>query len=307
MKFFAPDYYDRFACIKGSCRHSCCIGWEIDIDEDSLAYFQSIGGETGKRLEENIVLSDEGAHFKLGEHERCPFLNREGLCGLIIELGEDSLCQICADHPRFRNFWSDREETGLGICCEAAAVLILGCKEAVNIIETDDDGEEDYLSEDEAEVLGLRDELIAIVQDRSLGIDARIKKLQMFAEIDLFGVDYSHWRKVLLGLERLDDHWADELERLDGDDDAAVSPALQLPFEQLMVYLIYRHVNADDDDLSGRIAYCILIWKLLRAMLRDGGFKDLCELARLYSSEIEYSDENTAAIIDELHRLYSQI
>ena len=31
-----PDYYSAFRCIAGACKHSCCIGWEIDIDEESL-------------------------------------------------------------------------------------------------------------------------------------------------------------------------------------------------------------------------------------------------------------------------------
>mgnify|MGYP006874698003 CR=1 FL=1 len=33
--FVYPDYYKEFKCIAGECRHSCCIGWEIDIDEET--------------------------------------------------------------------------------------------------------------------------------------------------------------------------------------------------------------------------------------------------------------------------------
>ena len=32
MKIIAPNYYPAFRCIADKCRHSCCIGWEIDID-----------------------------------------------------------------------------------------------------------------------------------------------------------------------------------------------------------------------------------------------------------------------------------
>ena len=31
-----PDFYDRFRCRAAACRHSCCKGWEIDIDENTL-------------------------------------------------------------------------------------------------------------------------------------------------------------------------------------------------------------------------------------------------------------------------------
>ena len=125
MKLIAPSYYKKFKCIADKCKNSCCVGWEIDVDAETDAFYQSVGGELGKRLAENIDRSGEIPHFKLCDGERCPFLNKNGLCDVITELGEGALCQICADHPRYRNFYSDRTEIGLGLCCEAAAELIL--------------------------------------------------------------------------------------------------------------------------------------------------------------------------------------
>ena len=129
MEFVFPDYYKDFRCIAGDCRHSCCIGWEIDIDEDSLAFFESVPGEFGDRLRQNISKYGD-AHFVLGEGERCPFLNRDNLCDIILTLGEEHICGICTDHPRFRNELPGRVETGLGLCCEEAARLILSKKRA---------------------------------------------------------------------------------------------------------------------------------------------------------------------------------
>ena len=37
-----PSYYKTFQCIADKCEHSCCIGWEIDIDEDSYDYYMGI-------------------------------------------------------------------------------------------------------------------------------------------------------------------------------------------------------------------------------------------------------------------------
>ena len=79
-------------------------------------------------LKSNIEFC-EIPHFKLGVNERCPFLNNNGLCDIIINLGEDMLCQICSDHPRFRNFYECFTEIGLGLTCEAAAKIILTKKE----------------------------------------------------------------------------------------------------------------------------------------------------------------------------------
>ena len=108
MKLMAPDYYGRFRCIADRCRHSCCIGWEIDIDPDTREKYRHIPGAFGKRLNEGIEDAPEGAHFRLSQDERCPMLNQNGLCDLITTIGEQNLCQICADHPRFRNFFSER-------------------------------------------------------------------------------------------------------------------------------------------------------------------------------------------------------
>ena len=317
MKRFVPDYYADFACIMGDCRHSCCIGWEIDIDEDSLARFQNAGGEIGRRLSENIVSDGENAHFRLTENERCPFLNGDGLCDLILAKGEDVLCQICADHPRFRNFYSDREETGLGLCCEAAARLILQRSQPAEWVLIDDDGAEEALYEDEADILQLRDELTAIAQDRHLDIDARAEAIMEACGLMHMDLRFDGRGAFLTALERMDDAWAEEIKVLDTDalplpEDDQCSVAL----EQLMVYLLWRHLPAavDDGDVRGYIAFVLFIWQVMRDMIaataqKRGGFEieDAVELARLCSSEIEYSDENIGAILDQLHTLYPEL
>jgi len=304
MNRYAPDYFFEFACIKGDCRHSCCIGWEIDIDADSLAYYQSVPGELGRQLRENISMEGD-AHFRLRDNERCPFLNGEGLCDLIIGLGPEALCQICDDHPRFRNYISDREEIGLGLCCEAAGRLILTHREAVQLIQLEDDGAGELVDPDEEALLALRDRLIRLFQDRSKSIDNRLRSLLEAAELPDFQPDPGHWCGFLAGLEHMDPAWPGLLHSLRAEQ-LRTLPGFDVPFEQLMVYLLYRHLSGatEDGDLQGRIAYCVLIWQLLRSLLaltKVPEMDDLIELCRLYSSEIEYSDENIGAILDEIH------
>ena len=86
MKIIKPNYYQNFQCIAEQCRHNCCIGWEIDIDEDTLSYYQALGGEMGARLKKEIA-TDSTPHFILGAHERCPFSNDGNLCDIITEYG----------------------------------------------------------------------------------------------------------------------------------------------------------------------------------------------------------------------------
>ena len=50
-----PSYYKTFQCIADKCEHSCCIGWEIDIDEDSYDYYMGIEGAFGELLKEKTL------------------------------------------------------------------------------------------------------------------------------------------------------------------------------------------------------------------------------------------------------------
>ena len=54
-----PNYYPTFRCIAGACKHSCCIGWEIDIDEETLTKYKNMSGPLGDRLRRNISSFDQ--------------------------------------------------------------------------------------------------------------------------------------------------------------------------------------------------------------------------------------------------------
>ena len=45
MKIFAPSYYKNFKCLADRCTHSCCIGWEIDVDADTLLRYEQLTGD----------------------------------------------------------------------------------------------------------------------------------------------------------------------------------------------------------------------------------------------------------------------
>ena len=41
MTIYWPDYCQDFKCKAGDCVHTCCAGWVIGIDKDSLARFKA--------------------------------------------------------------------------------------------------------------------------------------------------------------------------------------------------------------------------------------------------------------------------
>lgn len=302
MKTIFPDYYKEFECVKGECRHNCCIGWEIDVDPDTLSKYKAVGGEFGERLAKSISTDGE-AHFVLAENERCPFLNSDNLCDIIINLGEGYLCGICDMHPRFKNELPDRVEIGLGLACEAAGRLILSKKEPVKIlpkIDTDD------------EIILLRDEIISILQNRKKPLEERVA--EMLGRLGTDAPDVYEWLDLFLGLEMLDEGWGKLLQKAktskpDFDEFAEHVKGRETEYEQFLIYLIYRHfANAPDfDSAVARARLAVLSYELLYLLgaivfTEKGGFTldDQIELARLFSSEIEYSDENLYTILDEI-------
>jgi len=323
MKTYVPDYYSRFACRAGACRHTCCIGWEIDVDEDTLAFYRKQKGEFGRRLRDSIEVTDGTPFFKLLPGDRCPFLNGENLCDIYIHLGEEHLCQICTDHPRYRSFLGDRCEMGLGLCCEEAAALILGQEGKTAWTLFSDDGEEDAGPDEwEEAILSAREEILTQLQKRELSLAERLAAVtERYFGIPFdpgfpFGRDWTAWAEVFRNLERLekdtdpDSHpdektWDDLL-------DVLAEPVKQerLPDvwgEQLLVYFVNRHLpdSADEWDLRARLAFAVLSTAVIVKMCAstDGGFASLCDTARRYSSEIEYSEDNTAVLLDELDGL----
>lgn len=313
MKLIAPDYYTKFNCIADQCKHSCCIGWVIDVDADTLAYYHSITGLLGERLKKGIEESGETAHFILGEQERCPFLNQTGLCDLIIGLGEDSLCQICTDHPRYRNFYSDRTEIGLGLCCEAAGDLILKRQEKMTLVVLEEDGEEEELQAPDESLLLWREQLLQIAQDRSQTMEDRAETILKAAEMKIPERSLTEWADIYLELERLETSWTERLQELKCTDISQApildTPEWEIAFEQLLVYFLYRQLPfaLDDGEYEGRAVFCVLSYCIIHDLCRvhavlhgSVNLDDLVEIARQYSAEIEYSDENVEALLDAL-------
>jgi len=305
MTWVYPDYYKAFRCTAGACRHSCCIGWEIDIDEETLRRYDRAAGALGQRLRENIERG-ELPHFVLGEEERCPFLNEENLCEIILALGEEALCEICREHPRFHNQYPGRTESGLGLCCEAAGSLILGRKEPVKLLMDGKAEEEDLL-------LSLRDSVLETLQERTRPLEDRVEMMLDMCSAALPERTVGQWAQILLELERLEESWTGRLKRLKS---AALCEGLwtdrfQLEQEQLLVYFVYRYLGQarDERDLAARAAFAVLAQRILCAMgellLRERGevaFADLVELARQFSAEVEYSEENMEQLLDILGR-----
>ena len=298
MLYVEPDFYGEFQCIADKCAHSCCLGWEIDIDEDTAALYEGLPGELGEELRQKMCQEPE-PHFCLTEEERCPFLNEKGLCRLILGFGEDVLCDICREHPRFYNDFPQRQEAGLGLCCEEAVRLLLaeeGPLRLVCICEGQGETEE-------PELIALRGRMFTILGDFNLPMEERISRCCQVMGMGAMPFDAGCWRDFFLGLERMDEAWRLALLTVEPD-------KLPLPGDakhsRLLQYMLYRHFASVENKAQAGLVlqFCVLSLRLLWAMEQRGG--ELQELVRLWSAEIEYSDENIEKIVKAIKTLLFQ-
>ena len=189
-----PAYYEKFHCIAGECEDTCCAGWEIDIDDESYRFYQSVPGDFGRRLRESIreyESGEEGAYeshgFILGEDRRCPFLNGENLCNLYRELGEESLCNVCADTPRNYFEYGGAREIAVSASCPEAGRLIYRSRDKIVFVEKEIEGELDF-EESRGEILlaqsvcRARNEAVRILQERRMPLCDRISAFLHYAE-----------------------------------------------------------------------------------------------------------------------------
>lgn len=249
MYYRKPHYYDKFSCTAEQCPDTCCAGWQIVIDENSLEKYSNVSGDFGIRLLNSINWREE--IFEQYE-KRCSFLNAENLCDIYKELGADALCDTCRLYPRHIEEFENLREFSLSLSCPVAAKMILQCQESVRFLEEEDEKEEceedfedfDFLLFDC--LLEVREKLFSIVQNRTIPIEKRMycvlkiaKNLQtaldegelferdFMAEIELClqekAEDFSGnlyeivqaFRKDLLRLEVLREEWKTNLKAAD--------------------------------------------------------------------------------------------
>ena len=175
MTYDYPSYYSQFHCIGGSCPDSCCIGWEVDIDEETYNYYKSLKGPFGDRLRAHIKEDGTDRYFPLCEGGRCPFLNRENLCDIITQLGEESLAQVCMEYPRYFLEEGDYEQIDLSLSCMELGRIFFEAPDPIEYIREempDADADANPIPDTAlngrlVHVLDIRDDCIAILEDRS--------------------------------------------------------------------------------------------------------------------------------------------
>lgn len=314
--YIKPSFYDDFCCKADKCTDTCCAGWEVDIDDVTLEKYNSVQGDMKHRLNNSIIDADGQPCFRLDEKERCCFLSEKGLCDIYSALGEDYLCDICKEHPRFYDEFDGITQCGLGLCCEKVCEMLLECDSVCYIR----DFEYSDASEDTQMLLETRDEMFALIYDNTKCFEKKITALIDYAEnaeYELFGdesnifpfADKKSAIEEVLSLynktEPINERWTEFLDALNNNISAIAlcdyTPDFSL-YEKLLSYIIYRHfMNCRFDGKIYnvvRFAVCSVIFIYASECLSfiENGrvtVKDRINAIKRWSQQIEYSQENT--------------
>ena len=182
MRYLKPHYYDKFVCTAADCPDTCCAGWQIMIDEDSLDRYGKEPGEFGKRLRNSIDWEEECFYQN---NSRCAFLNDKNLCDLYKELGPDALCDTCRMYPRHTEEYEGLRELSLSLSCPEAARIMLSCKDPVRFLEEETEEEDDFEEFDFmmfSQLEDTRDVLFSVIQDRKIPLTLRMAVSEQLAQ-----------------------------------------------------------------------------------------------------------------------------
>ncbi len=318
-----PDFYDKFKCIASRCTDTCCVGWEIDVDEASQEAYRKVAGTFGDKLRANI----EDGHFKLLPRDRCPFLDANNLCEIYADLGEGALCDICREHPRFVEVYGDIMERGLGLCCEEATRLLLEGEGPLAFTTKECDEPEDEIDEEDREirdqVLYEREKFFTALADSTIPLSERVLQVFGYKGDNVFA-PFNDAREIYALLEKTESFgpaWDDTLSRIKVrietsgsimQNDASAKNATAFQGEsdftdnesaRLLAYLIYRHYAKClfDGREQGKLQFALFFWNAARLFTKEFGGK--VNAIKMLSRQLEYSDENMEILENALDSL----
>ena len=185
MRYVKPYYYNDFKCIADKCPDTCCAGWQIVIDDETLEKYSNEKDEFSYRLKNSIDWG-EGVFFQ--NNGRCAMLNDNNLCDLVTAKGEVGLCRTCHMYPRHIEEFEGVREYSLSLSCPVAARIILeDTNKLVFDIEENEDIdplEEEFEDFDffmYTQLEQARDVIFEIIQNRDLSVDMRMSYIMDMA------------------------------------------------------------------------------------------------------------------------------
>ncbi len=320
--------FDKFKCIADKCPKSCCIGWQIMIDEDSINKYAATSGDFGYRLKSSINY-EEGSFLQ--NNTRCSMLNETGLCDLQSTLGESYLCNTCRKYPRHVEEFQDIREYLLSLSCPEAVRMLMAPDYSFSLEESEDDvfddPEEfedfDFLLFDKLEYA--RDKMMALAKDSSLPFSERLERIRssafalqnLYDEGEIFEMDNISYEDestisleyaisgldTLLKLEVLEESWHETIRETisywNSNPAKQFSEDATFVFEKILISLLFNYFCGAiyDGQIYARAMIAIMSTHWIMMIQAAHPNMDLAQNIYLYSREVEHSDTNVNTLI----------
>ena len=292
-----PTFYHTFQCKANQCHHTCCQKWTIDVDEETAKLYQTLPTPLGEDLRKFMTVDDEGYYFMFSDRQpTCPLLREDGLCRVVLELGEDSLCDTCHMHPRFYKYIEDLELCGVGLSCEESVEKLLAT-EGDQLLFTIEDDDSEFTAEDRPVLENIFDLL-------ALGINPAICQFTLNQSI--------HYCQELVTIykntEPIDEEWTKQLAHLEAMlSSTTASTTMDLlkadtidvsALNKVYQYILYRQIDMlAEYSLESLVRYAFDATIFIALLTHQ--FGNLPEQIRRWSEQIEYDEDNVAFLFNE--------
>lgn len=295
MKIVKPTFYKNFKCIAGDCPDSCCQGWEVDADSDSLEYYKTLDNslEIKKRID-SVLSKDEfdNTIFTLAPKKRCPFLNDENLCDMHIAIGGEHTPYTCRTFPRFIYDFGGTREIGISFSCPVASDMMYNTESFD--FETEVNSDLPTLNDIDAEKYFLlykgRAEAYKIAKDKNKSIRERLNDLLdlgVLLQEKLFpydeGGDDIAFFDVFKNPELINPEWKEKVENF-----SLKQVSDTQSNENILMYFLYKYLMQAiyDDDALSKIKMAVI------GVLINTYFGEDSWTIHLWSKETEHSQYN---------------
>lgn len=295
MKIVKPTFYKNFKCIAGDCPDSCCQGWEVDADSDSLEYYKTLDNslEIKKRID-SVLSKDEfdNTIFTLAPKKRCPFLNDENLCDMHIAIGGEHTPYTCRTFPRFIYDFGATREIGISFSCPVASDMMYNTESFD--FETEVNSDLPTLNDIDAEKYFLlykgRAEAYKIAKDKNKSIRERLNDLLdlgVLLQEKLFpydeGGDDIAFFDVFKNPELINPEWKEKVENF-----SLKQVSNTQSNENILMYFLYKYLiqAVYDDDALSKIKMAVI------GVLINTYFGEDSWTIHLWSKETEHSQYN---------------
>ena len=295
MKIVKPTFYKTFKCIAGDFPDSCCQGWEVDADSDSLEYYKTLDNslEIKKRID-SVLSKDEfdNTIFTLAPKKRCPFLNDKNLCDMHIAIGGEHTPYTCRTFPRFIYDFGGTREIGISFSCPVASDMMYNTESFD--FETEVNSDLPTLNDIDAEKYFLlykgRAEAYKIAKDKNKSIRERLNDLldlgvllqEKLLPYDEGGDDIAFF-DVFKNPELINPEWKEKVENF-----SLKQVSDTQSNENILMYFLYKYLMQAvyDDDALSKIKMAVL------GVLINTYFGEDSWTVHLWSKETEHSQYN---------------